>query len=45
MDNFLEIFTLQSRNGLKIIDFEWNKFDDELEYLNANDIRDYLEKI
>jgi len=55
VDNCLENFALQSRNGLKIIDFEGNEFDDELEYLkedliklakmNVNDVRDYLEKI
>ena len=55
VDNCLENFALQSRNGLKIIDFEGNEFDDELEYLkedliklakmNINDVRDYLEKI
>ena len=55
VDNCLENFVLQSRNGLKIIDFEGNEFDDELEYLkedliklakmNINDVRDYLEKI
>ena len=55
VDNCLENFALQSRNGLKIIDFEGNEFDDELEYLkedliklakmNVSDVRDYLEKI
>ena len=55
VDNCLENFALQSRNGLKIIDFEGNEFDDELEYLkedliklvkmNVDDVRDYLEKI
>ena len=55
VDNCLENFALQSRNGLKIIDFEGNEFDDELEYLkedliklakmNINDVRDYLEII
>ena len=55
VDNCLENFAMQSRNGLKIIDFEGNEFDDELEYLkedliklvkmNVNDVRDYLEKI
>ena len=34
VDNCLENFAMQSRNGLKIIDFEGNEFDDELEYLN-----------
>ena len=55
VDNCLENFALQSRNGLKILDFEGNEFDDELEYLkddliklvkmNVNDVRDYLENI
>ena len=55
VDNCLENFALQSRNGLKIIDFEGNEFDDELDYLkedliklaqmNINDVRDYLDKI
>ena len=55
VDNCLENFALQSRNGLKIIDFEGNEFDDELDYLkedliklvkmNVRDVRDYLEKI
>ena len=55
VDNCLENFALQSRNGLKIIDFEGNEFDDELDYLKEdliklvkmkiNDVRDYLENI
>ena len=55
VDNCLENFALQSRNGLKIIDFEGNEFDDELDYLkedliklvkmNITDVRDYLENI
>ena len=55
VDNCLENFALQSRNGLKIIDFEGNEFDDELDYLKedliklvkmkVNDVRDYLENI
>ena len=55
VDNCLENFALQSRNGLKIIDFEGNEFDDELDYLKEdliklvkmkiNDVREYLENI
>ena len=55
VDNCVENFGLQKRNGLKIIDFEGNEFDDELEYLKEDliklarikpmDVRDYLEGI
>ena len=55
IDNFLENFSLQPKNGLNIIDFEGNEYDGELEYLkedliklvklNPNDVRYYLKDI
>ena len=55
IDNFMENFSLQSKNGLYIDDFEGNEYDDELEYLkkdlielaklNPDDIRLYLKDI
>ena len=55
VDNFLENFSLQPNNGLNIIDFEGNEYDDELNYLkedliklvklNPDDIRCYLKDI
>ena len=55
IDNSMENFSLQPKNGLNIIDFEGNEYDDELEYLkedliklaklNPDDVRDYLEDI
>ena len=55
IDNFMENYSLQPRNGLNIIDFEGNEYDDELEYLkedllklvklNPNDVRPYLTDI
>ena len=55
IDNFLENFSLQPKNGLNIIDFEGNEYDGELEYLkedliklvklNPNDVRFYLKDI
>ena len=51
----MENFSLQSKNGLYIDDFEGNEYDDELEYLkkdlielaklNPDDIRLYLKDI
>jgi CTD small phosphatase-like protein 2 len=55
IDNFMENYSLQPKNGLNIIDFEGNEYDDELEYLkedllklvklNPNDVRPYLTDI
>ena len=55
IDNCMENYSFQQKNGLNIIDFEGNEFDDELEYLkedliklakiNPDDVRDYLENI
>ena len=55
IDNFKENYSLQPKNGLNIIDFEGNEYDDELEYLkedllklvklNPDDVRLYLEDI
>ena len=55
IDNFMENFSLQPKNGLNIIDFEGNEYDDELNYLkedliklvklNPCDIRLYLKDI
>ena len=55
IDNFLENYSLHPRNGLNIIDFEGNEYDDELEYLkddllklvklNPDDVRPYLTDI
>ena len=55
IDNFMENFSLQPKNGLYIADFEGNEYDDELEYLkkdlielaklNPDDIRLYLKDI
>ena len=55
IDNYLENFSLQPKNGLNIIDFEGNEYDDELDYLkadliklvklNPNDVRFYLKDI
>ena len=51
----MENFSLQPKNGLNIIDFEGNEYDDELNYLkedliklvklNPDDIRLYLKDI
>ena len=55
IDNFMENFSLQPENGLNIIDFEGNEYDEELEYLkedlikliklNPDDVRGYLKDI
>ena len=55
IDNFMENFSLQPKNGLNIIDFEGNEYDDELIYLkedllklvklNPDDVRFYLNDI
>ena len=55
IDNFKDNYSLQPKNGLNIIDFEGNEYDDELEYLkedllklvklNPDDVRLYLEDI
>ena len=55
IDNFMENYSLHPRNGLNIIDFEGNEYDDELEYLkddllklvklNPDDVRPYLTDI
>ena len=55
IDNFMENFSLQPENGLNIIDFEGNEYDEELEYLkedlikliklNPDDVRCYLKDI
>ena len=55
IDNYLENFSLQPKNGLNIIDFEGNEYDDELECLkedliklvklNPDDVRYYLKDI
>ena len=39
IDNFLENFSLQPKNGLKIIDFEGNENDNELDFLKEDLIR------
>ena len=55
IDNFMENYSLQPKNGLNIIDFEGNEYDEELEYLkedliklvklNPDDVRCYLKDI
>ena len=55
IDNYLKNFSLQPKNGLNIIDFEGNEYDDELECLkedliklvklNPDDVRYYLKDI
>ena len=55
IDNCKENYCLQPNNGLNIIDFEGNEYDDELEYLkddllklvklNPDDVRYYLNDI
>ena len=55
IDNSMENFALQPKNGLNIIDFEGNEYDEELEYLkedlinlaksNPDDVRYYLKDI
>ena len=55
IDNFLDNFSLQPKNGLNILDFEGNEYDDELNYLkndliklvklNPDDVRYYLKDI
>jgi len=55
IDNFMENFSLQPKNGLNIVDFEGNEYDEELEYLkedliklvklNPDDVRCYLKDI
>ena len=55
IDNFMDNYSLQPKNGLNIIDFEGNEYDDELEYLkedllklvklNPDDVRHYLNDI
>ena len=55
IDNCRENYSLQPKNGLNIIDFEGNEYDDELEYLkedllklvklNPDDVRYYLDDI
>ena len=55
VDNFMENFSLQPQNGLNILDFEGNEYDDELDYLkkdliklvklNPDDFRHYLKDI
>ena len=55
IDNFMDNYSLQPKNGLNIIDFEGNEYDDELEYLkedllklvklNPDDVRYYLNDI
>ena len=55
IDNFLENFSLQPQNGLNILDFEGNEYDEELDYLkkdliklvklNPDDVRHYLKDI
>ena len=55
IDNFLENFSLQPKNGLNIMDFEGNEYDNELYYLkkeliklaklNPDDVRNYLKDI
>ena len=55
IDNFMDNYSLQPKNGLNIIDFEGNEYDDELEYLkedllklvklNPDDVRYYLKDI
>ena len=55
IDNNIENFSFQPNNGLNIIDFEGNEYDDELQYLkedllklvklNPDDVRDYLNDI
>ena len=55
IDNCIENYSLQPKNGLNIIDFEGNEYDDELEYLkddllklvklNPDDVRYYLNDI
>ena len=55
IDNCLENFALQPKNGLNILDFEGNEYDDELNYLkkdliklvklNPDDVRFYLKDI
>ena len=55
VDNFLENFSLQPQNGLNILDFEGNEYDEELDYLkkdliklvklNPDDVRHYLKDI
>ena len=55
IDNCMENFALQPKNGLNIIDFEGNEYDDELEYLKddllklvklkPDDVRYYLSNI
>ena len=55
IDNYLDNFSLQPKNGLNILDFEGNEYDDELNYLkndliklfklNPDDVRSYLKDI
>ena len=55
IDNFLENYSLQPQNGLNIMDFEGNEYDDELNYLkedliklvkmNPDDVRNHLKDI
>ena len=55
IDNFLDNFSLQPKNGLNILDFEGNEYDDELNHLkndliklaklNPDDVRYYLKDI
>jgi Dullard-like phosphatase family protein len=55
IDNSMENFALQPKNGLNIIDFEGNEYDEELDYLkedlinlaksNPDDVRYYLKDI
>ena len=55
IDNCMENFSIQPKNGLNIIDFEGFEYDDELEYikedllklvkLNPDDVRHYLQEI
>jgi Dullard-like phosphatase family protein len=55
IDNCMENFSIQPKNGLKIVDFEGFEYDDELEYikedliklakLNPEDVRYYFKDI